>query len=200
MEGVLVHGDHFQLGMGKVEDGAAGGLVYAPILHAHQTVFHDVDDADAVGAAQSVELFDDLAGLHLLAVNGYGGAGLKVDGDIGGGVGSLIGGHAHFQEAGLVQIRLVGGVLQIQTLMAQVPQVLVLGVAGLPADLQGDVVSLGVVDFLVPGLDIPLTPGGDDLHIRGKALDGQLEANLIVALAGGAMGDGVGTLCQSDFR
>ena len=38
---------------------------------------------------------------------------------------------------------------------AEVPEVLVLGVVGLPADLQGHVVGLGVVDLLV-------TPGGRD--------------------------------------
>ena len=52
VEGVLVHGEHFQLLVGEVQDGAAGSLVHAPVLHAHQPVFHDVDDADAVGAAQ----------------------------------------------------------------------------------------------------------------------------------------------------
>ena len=38
--------------------------------------------------------------------------------------------------------------------------------------------------------DVPLPPGGDDGHLRGEALDGQLEADLIVALAGAAVGDG----------
>ena len=83
--------------------------------------------------------------------------------------------------------------------MAQVPQVLVLGVVGLTGDLQGHVVGLGVVDLLLTGLDVPLTPRGDDLHVGGEALDGQLETDLIVALAGGAVGDGVGALLQSDL-
>ena len=59
--------------------------------------------------------------------------------------------------------------------------------------------GFGVVDFLVPGLDIPLPPGSDDLHIGSKPLDGQLKPNLVVALAGGAVGNGVGTFSQSDF-
>ena len=84
--------------------------------------------------------------------------------------------------------------------MTQVPQILVLGVVGLPADLQGDVVGLGVVDLLVPALDVPLPPGGDDGHLRGEALDGQLKADLIVALAGAAVGDGVGLLGLGDLH
>ena len=200
MHDLFVHGQHLQLGMGEVQDGAAGSLVDAVILHADETVLHDVDDADAVLAAQLVELFDDLAGLHLLAVHGHGSAGLEVDGHIGGLVRSLEGGHAHLQEAGLIQIRLVGGILQIQTLMAQMPQVLILGVVGLAGDLQRHVVGLGVIDLLLTGLDVPLTPRGDDLHIGGKTLDGQLETDLIVTLAGGAVGDGVSALGLGDLR
>ena len=136
-----------------------GGLVHAPVLHAHQPVLHDVQQADAVGAAQLVELADDVAGLHLLAVHCHGHALLKVQGDVGGLVRGLHGGDAHLQEAGLVVLGLVGGVLQVQALVGQVPEVLILGVVGLPADLQGDVVGLGVVDLLVPAFDVPLRQG-----------------------------------------
>ena len=84
--------------------------------------------------------------------------------------------------------------------MAQVPQVLVLGVVGLAADLQRDVVGLGVVDLLIAALDIPLAPRGDDLQVRGKVHDGQLETHLVVALAGAAVADGVGTLGAGDLH
>ena len=43
-------------------------------------------------------------------------------------------------------------------LVAQVPEVLVLGVVGLAVDLQGHVVRLGVGDLLLTRLDIPLPP------------------------------------------
>jgi len=51
-----------------------------------------------------------------------------------------------------------------------------------------------IVDFFVTALDVPLTPGGDDGHLRSKALDGQLKTDLVVALTGGAVGDGVRAL------
>ena len=60
--------------------------------------------------------------------------------------------------------------------------------------------SLGVVDLLVPPLDVPLSPGGDDGHLGSKALDGQLEPDLVVALAGAAVGDGVGALSLGDLH
>ena len=59
--------------------------------------------------------------------------------------------------------------------------------------------GLGVVDLLVTGFDIPLTPGSNDLHVGSKVLDGQLETDLIVALAGAAVGDGVGTFGNGDL-
>ena len=52
--------------------------------------------------------------------------------------------------------------------MAQMPQVLVLGVVGLTVDTQGNVVCLGVIDLFVTALDVPLTPRGDDGHFGGQ--------------------------------
>ena len=78
--------------------------------------------------------------------------------------------------------------------MAQMPQVLVLGVVRLAADLQRDVMSLGVVDLFIAALDIPLTPRGDDLQVGCKVHDGQLKAHLIVALTGAAVADRIRTL------
>ena len=83
--------------------------------------------------------------------------------------------------------------------MAQVPEVLVLGVVRLAVDLQGHVVRLGVGDLFLTRLDVPLPPRGDDGHIGREVLDGQLEPDLIVALAGAAVGDGVGALFLGDL-
>ena len=144
-------------------------------------------------------MLHQLHSAHLLAVHGGGDALFKVDGHIGGHIGCLLRADAQFQEAGLVVLGLVGGVLQIQTLVAQMPQVLVLGVVGLTVDLQGDVVRLGVVDLLVTALDVPLTPRSDDGHIRAQGLEGQLKTHLIVALAGAAVADGICTLLDGDI-
>ena len=60
--------------------------------------------------------------------------------------------------------------------------------------------GLCIVDLLVPALDVPLPPGGDDGHFGGEPLDGQLEPDLVVALAGAAVGDGVGALGLGDLH
>ena len=119
-------------------------------------------------------------------------------GDVGRGVGSLLGADTQLQKAGLIVLRLVGRTLEVEALMAQVPQVLILGVVGLTVDLQGDVVSLGVVDLLVTALDVPLTPGSDDGHIGAQGLEGQLKTHLIIALAGAAVADGVCAFLDGD--
>ena len=122
-----------------------------------------------------------------------------MDSHIGGLIGSLLGADAQLQEAGLVVLRLVGGAFQIQTLVAQMPQVLVLGIVGLAVDLQGDVVSLGVIDLLVTALDIPLTPRSNDGHIGAQGLEGQLKTHLIVALTGAAVADGICAFLDGDI-
>ena len=200
MLGIFIQRNHFQNLVSPIEDGAAGRLIDAAVLHAHQAVLHDVQKADAVVAAQLVELADDIAGLHRLAVNGGRHTLDEIQGHVSGRVGSRGGGDAHLQKAGLVVLRLVGRVLQIQALVAQVPQVLVLGVVGFTADLQGDIVGLGIVDLLIAALDIPLPPRGDDGHFGGEALDSQLEADLVIALAGAAVGDGVRALLLGDVH
>ena len=149
MESLFVNGDGLQHIVGLVQDGTAGGLIHTAALHADQTVLNDVQQADAVGAAQ------------------------------------------------LVQV-LQRGLLQIQALMAQMPQVLILGVVGLTVNLQGDVVGFGVIDFLITALDVPLTPRGDDGHFGCQGLEGQFKTDLIVALTGAAVADGVGMLFLGD--
>ena len=57
---------------------------------------------------------------------------------------------------------------------------------------------LGVVDLLVAA-HAPLADGGELLELREEAGPGDLEADLVVALAGGAVGDGVGIFAEGDF-
>ena len=115
-------------------------------------------------------------------------------------IGCLLRRNTHFQKAGLVVLRLIGRILQIHALVGQVPDVLILGIVGLSADLQRNIVSLRIVDLFVPGFDAPFPPGSDDRHIRCKSLDAQLKPDLIVALAGASVTDGVSPLCQGNLR
>ena len=55
-----------------------------------------------------------------------------------------------------------------------------------------DLVLLGEIQQFRAAGQIPFAPGGDDLDVGVQRIGGQLEPDLIVALAGGAMADGIG--------
>ena len=62
-----------------------------------------------------------------------------------------------------------------------------------------DLVLLGEVDEVGARLERPVAPRRDDLDVGVERIGGKLEADLVVALAGGAMGDGVGAGLPGDL-
>ena len=72
---------------------------------------------------------------------------------------------------------------------------------GLTALVLGDrdLVLLGKFDQLLAALEGPLAPRRNDLDGRLQRIVAELEAHLVVALAGGAMADGVGTGLPGDL-
>ena len=53
-----------------------------------------------------------------------------------------------------------------------------------------------IVDLLVPGLDIPLSPRSDDLDPRSPSLDREFESYLVIALSGCSVSDRISALCK----
>jgi len=84
--------------------------------------------------------------------------------------------------------------------VGEVPEVLVLAVAGRAADLKRDIVRFCVVNLFVAGLNRPFPPRGDDFHARREVLDGQLKTHLVIALAGAAVGNRVRAFLEGDLR
>ena len=68
LHGLTVKDQLLKLVMCSHQDRSARCLIDAAGLHAYDTVLDDIDDADAVLAAELVQLCDDLADGHLLAV------------------------------------------------------------------------------------------------------------------------------------
>ena len=199
MLGIPVKAEGFEHLMGVVQNRTAGGFINTAGFHTDQTVFDHIIKTDAVSAAQLVEFHNNGSGRHFFAVDRYRFAFFKGNGYIFRLIGRLLGGYTKLQKAGFVVLGLVGGVFQIQSLMRKVPQVLILGIVGFPVDFQRDMMGFRIFDFLFTGFDIPFAPGGDNLHIRRKGFNRQLEPHLVVALAGAAVANGVRALCQRDF-
>src|SRR5438093_1544287 len=57
----------------------------------------------------------------------------------------------------------------------------------------------GKVDEVGPRVERPFAPRRDDFDVGVERVSGQLEADLVVAFAGGAMGDRVGTAFRRDL-
>jgi hypothetical protein len=63
----------------------------------------------------------------------------------------------------------------------------------------GDAVLGGVGHQLLAREQVPFAPGRDDLDVRVQGVGAELEADLVVALAGGAVGDGIGAGLGGDL-
>ncbi len=56
----------------------------------------------------------------------------------------------------------------------------------------GNLVALGELQQLGARIQLPLAPGRDHLDVRIEGVIGELEAHLVIALAGGAVGHRIG--------
>src|SRR5699024_9826687 len=125
--GVAVKDQFLKLLVSRHEDGSSRSLVNAAGLHAYYTVFHDIDDADAVFSAQAVQFGDDLGYFHGFAVQGLRNACLESHSDLSLLVGSLLRSYAENQH--IVIVGSLRGILKFQALVADMPQVAVTAVA-----------------------------------------------------------------------
>ena len=173
------------------QDRAARRLVDAARLHADEAVLDEVDAADAVVAAVVIQRRQQVGGAQRIAVDRHRVALLETDGDDG----RLVGGILR-RDGALIDVgrRLDGRVLQHFALRGGVQQVGIDRERGFPALVLGhrNLVLLGEGDQVLAALERPLAPGRDDLDAGLQRVIGELEAHLVVALAGGAVTDGVG--------
>ena len=181
------------------EDRSAGGLIDAAGLDADYAVLYDVDDADAVLAAELVESADDIGNFHLLAVNALGNALFEGHGHIGDLVGSCHGSLAEDQK--VIVVGHQGRILEFETFVADVPEVAVTAVTAVSGEGEVDPVLFAELDLRFTGVHCPLVaaPCGDDAKIRSQSLDAELEADLVVALSGRAVADRCSAFLAGDL-
>ena len=145
-------------------------------------------------ARQFGQGFDNGVRRQLPAVDGNGIARLKAHFDNFRFVGGLFHGHAAVMAD---FVRRVAGIFQFAALKRSVQHV---GVHAVALGLFGneDAVLFGKGGQGRAGHEIPLAPGRDDPDFRGQGLGGKFEAHLIIALARGAVRDGVGAFLAGD--
>src|SRR5690606_22515578 len=178
--------------------GATGGLVAAAGLHAHIAVLDDIGTTDTVFASDSVQGGQHGGGRHFLAVDGDDVALLVLELDVGRLVRCILRGHGPQPH---ILFGLGARVLEQVALIGDVQQVGIhrIGRLGSSLLLYGDVVLLAVGHQCVAGGQVPFAPGGDHLDARLERIGAELETDLVVALAGGAMGNGVGAGLVGDL-
>ena len=187
MQGSPVQGEGFQLAVGIEQDRAAGGLVYAAGLHPHQTVFHQVGDADTMFGAQFVQFFQQRDRVQLAVVDRNRRTFFKTDFHIFRGVGS---GFRRFGNHAQIRFGFVPGIFQVGAFMAQMPEIGVHAVGPRFGYRHGNAAFFRIIDGVFPRTDVPQPPRRNNLQMRSQRLDGQLEPDLVVALAGCAVGNG----------
>ena len=135
---------------------------------------------------------------HRLAVDGDRVAGLEFDLDLDRLVGGVLGRDGALEDIGR---RLDPRVFQHAPLGRRMQKVGVDGERRVAALVlgHGNLMLLGEIEKVGARLEIPLAPRRDHLDVGVERVGGQLEAHLIVALAGGAVGDGVGAGVVGDL-
>src|SRR5579885_1127320 len=190
VHGAAVERQALDAAMGCGQDRAAGRLIDAPALHAHEAVLHQVEPAYAMRAAERVEPRQEARRRERLAVDRDRVAAAEPDLDIGGPVGRLLG-----RDRAAVDefLRLVPGILQRLALGGDVQEIGIDREGRLAALVPGDrdLVLFRELQQARARAEVPFTPGGDHLDVRVEGVIGELETHLVVALAGGAMGDGI---------
>jgi hypothetical protein len=183
-----VYRDRLERPVGRVENGPSRGLVDAAGLHPHVPVLHQIDPADPVLRPDSVQPFEERHGAEAPAVDRDGVARLELDLNVRRHVGRLLG------RAGQQEHLLGGlgpGVFEDAALVGDVEEIPVHRVGPRGGCRHRDPMTLGVGHEVGAGPQVPVPPGSDDPKVGGEGRVGELEAHLVVALPGRAVGDGV---------
>ena len=199
MRHFAVQRDGFDGAVRLEQNGAAGGFIAAARFHADVAVLHQVEAADAVLAAEDVQMGQHLGGGHFLTVQRHNIALGKFQIKILRRIRRLLRRHGPAPHA---FFGLGGGVFQMAAFVADMQQIGVHRVgraALLVLHIDRDAVLFGIRHQLLAAQQVPLAPRRDDLDVRVQRVGAQFKAHLVVAFAGGAMRDGLGRGCMGDF-
>ena len=161
-------------------------LAFARQLNGKELSYNNIQDANAVLCAKLVEFFEHSQRGQRFAVQFHSVALFEGEGDVFCFVWCIL-----WTVADEIEIIewFIGRIFQIRAFVGKMEHVAVHGIWALLGDRHWNVVGVGEIDSVFAALDVPDAPWRDDLRFWAEGLDGELEAHLIVALAGSAVGD-----------
>src|SRR5690606_10633277 len=195
-----VQGDGFDGTVCFQHDGAARSFVATAGLHAHITVFDDIQTADAVGTTDFVQGFQHCGRAHFDAVDGDNVAALVGQFHIGR---NIWRGFRADRPAPHIFFVLGPGVFQHAAFIGNVQQVSVHGVGRFLTgfvEVDRDIALFGIGHQGFTGSQIPFTPRRNHFYTRLQGIGTQLETHLVVTFAGGAVGNSIGTGFVGNFN
>ena len=197
MDHLAIQRDRFHRAVRLFQNGAAGGFIHAAALHAHETIFQQVDPANAMFAAQLVEFGQKGRRRQAFAVDGHRIALFERNFQIFRFVGSLF--RADRQHKHLL-LRFGPGIFQNSPFERNMQQVAVAAPRALFAHRHFNVVLARILDQIFAALEIPFPPRR--YHPDGgiKRIVAQFEADLIVPLAGCAVRNRIGAFGRGDLH
>ena len=151
-------------------------------------------EADAVLAAETVQLTDNIGNLHLLAVQSGRNTLLKGNRKLYILIRCLL--RCNAKNKHMIIVWCLSRILKFKSLMADMPDISVTAVRLICSERKINAVCLTILNLCLTGIHTPsvITPWSDYLDIRSECLDTKLETNLIVTLTGCTVAD-----CNSIF-
>jgi len=178
------------------EQRPARRLVDAARLDADEPVLDDVGAADAVPPGDRVEPLDERGRRKLDAVDRDGKARLERDRDLLRDVGRVLRARRELEHR---LDRLERRIFERAALVREVPEVPVARVRILFRHRHRNAARGRVVDRVLARDDVPLAPRRDDAELGRERLVSELEADLVVPLAGAAVREAVAAGGESDL-
>lgn len=201
---LAVHDETLEVDVGTSQHSQTRSLVAASGLETNEAVLDNVDTAHTVLAGNRIGSEKELDGvghalLAALVLQLHGQTFFKGQGEVLGAVGCLGGVSGELPHV----CRSLGvGVLQDASLVAAVCQVLVHAPWLALCASDGNALLCGVVEQILTTLEAlvedGVTPWSNDLDGGLESVEGEFEADLVVALASAAVGDGEAALLLGD--
>src|SRR5713226_7639226 len=197
MRGFAINGEALEFLVRFHEESSAGSFVGAARFHSDEAIFDEVGPPDAVLGGDIIQRVHEIDGAEFRAVDRNRRAGFKSDFDFFGFVRSFLRGNDPLPHR---FVRRVRGIFELAAFVAEVPDVTVAAVDIFFALLDGNVVLLRVSNGIFAGIDVPLAPRSNNLNVGSNGFVRQFESDLVVAFAGAAVREAVGTELERNFR